>query len=237
MPPTIFGAVTEMISAHARSAAPGYTRLMIEKPFGRDSQTFDALNRLTSSVFDERQLFRLDHYLGKEVVLNIASLRWANQVFEPTWNAQYIESVQLTFKEDLGTGGRGGYFDGFGIIRDIIQNHLLQAFMWLAMDAPTSMTGAAIEAAKVALLSQVKTLGLDGDSVFLGQFARHGDEPGYLEDSTVPAACAAPPSPRWSCRSTRSGGAASPSSSRLGRGWTSACASSASASSSCQPTR
>ena len=103
---------------------------MIEKPFGRDSATFEQLNQLTASHFRENQLYRLDHYLGKEVILNIASLRWANQMFEPTWSSRHIESVQLTFKEDLGTGGRGGYFDGFGIIRDIIQNHLLQAFMW-----------------------------------------------------------------------------------------------------------
>lgn len=186
VPPTIFGAVTEMISMHVRSAS-GFTRLMIEKPFGRDSPTFDALNALTSRHFSESQLFRLDHYLGKEVILNIASLRWANQVFEPTWNAKHIESVQLTFKEDLGTGGRGGYFDGFGIIRDIIQNHLLQAFMWLAMEPPSSMTGDAITEAKVALLSKVATLSLDETQVFLGQFGRHGDDGGYHDDETVPA--------------------------------------------------
>jgi len=186
VPPTIFGSVTEMISQHARATA-GFTRLMIEKPFGRDSPTFDALNALTSNHFEESQLFRLDHYLGKEVILNIASLRWANQIFEPTWNAKHIESVQLTFKEDLGTGGRGGYFDGFGIVRDIIQNHLLQAFMWLAMEPPTSMTGDAITEAKVALLSKVATLSLDETQVFLGQFGRHGNEGGYHDDDTVPA--------------------------------------------------
>jgi glucose-6-phosphate 1-dehydrogenase len=126
VPPTIFGIVAEMISTKARAVDGGYTRLMIEKPFGRDSATFASLDELTAKHFEEKQLFRLDHYLGKEVILNIATLRWANQVFEPTWSAKYIESVQLTFKENLGTGGRGGYFDGFGIIRDIIQNHLLQ---------------------------------------------------------------------------------------------------------------
>ena len=188
VPPTVFGAVTAMLSEKCRAAEGGYTRLMIEKPFGRDSATFEDLNQLTASHFHETQLYRLDHYLGKEVILNIASLRWANQVFEPTWNARHIESVQLTFKEDLGTGGRGGYFDGFGIIRDIIQNHLLQAFMWLAMEPPSSMSAAAIVARKVELLSAVSTLSLDDpDSVFLGQFGRQGDEhPGYLDDATVP---------------------------------------------------
>jgi len=187
VPPTIFGAVTAMISAHSRAMAGGFTRLMVEKPFGRDSATFEDLNKLTATHFNENQLFRLDHYLGKEVILNIATLRWSNQFFEPAWNAQHIESVQLTFKENLGTGGRGGYFDGFGIIRDIIQNHLLQAFMWLAMEPPKTMTGPDITQAKVDLLSKVPALDLDNkESVFLGQFARHGDEPGYLEDETVP---------------------------------------------------
>lgn len=81
---------------------------MIEKPFGKDTETFEELNAMTAKHFDEAQLFRLDHYLGKEVILNIATLRWANQVFEPAWSSRYIESVQLTFKENLGTEGRGG---------------------------------------------------------------------------------------------------------------------------------
>ena len=167
---------------------------MIEKPFGRDSETFEELNQLTASHFDERQLYRLDHYLGKEVVLNIASLRWANQLFEPTWNAQYIESVQLTFKEDLGTGGRGGYFDGFGIIRDIIQNHLLQAFMWLAMEPPSAMVASEIVAKKVELLSAVRALSLDEpNTAFLGQFGKLDDDhPGYLDDPTVPPGSTCP---------------------------------------------
>ena len=221
VPPSIFGAVTQMISQHGRAATGGFTRLMIEKPFGRDTPTFEALDSVTSGVFEENQLYRLDHYLGKEVILNIPTLRWANQTFEPLWNGRYIESVQLTFKEDLGTDGRGGYFDSVGIIRDIIQNHLLQAFMWLAMEPPKAMTAAAIVEAKVALLRRVRTLELDappssGDGapgggvppsgVFLGQFARHRDEPGYLEDSTVPAGSCCPTfaalvlevdNPRW----------------------------------------
>jgi len=177
-----------MLSEKCRAAEGGFTRLMIEKPFGRDSETFDTLNQLTAAHFHENQLFRLDHYLGKEVILNVASLRWANQIFEPTWNARYIESVQLLFKEDLGTGGRGGYFDTFGIIRDIIQNHLLQAFMFLAMEPPSSFTASEIVASKVNLLRCVTPPSLsDKQSYFLGQFGRQGDNPGYLEDDTVPA--------------------------------------------------
>jgi glucose-6-phosphate 1-dehydrogenase len=199
VPPSVFGAVVDAVSKHGRAPAGGFTRLMIEKPFGRDSGTFAELNQLTSSCFRESQLFRLDHYLGKEVILNIPTLRWANQIFEPVWSRQYIESVQLTFKEDLGTAGRGGYFDSVGIIRDIIQNHLLQAFMWLAMEPPTAMSAAEIVKAKVSLLRSVSTLYLgDGDggggfgSVFLGQYSRHGDEPGYLDDKTVPAGSTCP---------------------------------------------
>lgn len=127
VPPSVFGTVTEMISRAARSAEGGFTRLMIEKPFGRDSASFDELNQLTAAHFDESQLFRLDHYLGKEVILNISTLRWGNAVFEPLWSAAHIESVQITFKENIGTAGRGNYFDESGIVRDIVQNHLLQA--------------------------------------------------------------------------------------------------------------
>ena len=119
----------------ARAPRGGFTRLMIEKPFGRDSASFDALDRLTSRHFDENQLFRVDHYLGKEILLNIPTLRWANAMFEPLWSNAHVESVQIIFKENIGTDGRGGYFDGFGIIRDIIQNHLLQAFMFVAWRA------------------------------------------------------------------------------------------------------
>merc|ERR1719235_1042717 len=152
---------------------------MIEKPFGRDSETFAELDLLTSKHFASTSLYRIDHYLGKEVILNISTLRWGNQIFEPVWSAKYIESVQFTFKEDLGTGGRGGYFDGFGIIRDIMQNHLLQAFMWLAMEPPSSMTAPEIIKAKVELLSKVKTLSLESNpkTVFLGQYTASGDEP------------------------------------------------------------
>ena len=191
VPPTVFGTVAEMISSSARAEEGGFTRLMIEKPFGRDTASFEELNVLTSRHFHESQLFRLDHYLGKEVILNISTLRWANVLFEPLWSCQNIESVMITFKEDIGCGGRGGYFDGFGIIRDIIQNHLLQAFMFLAMEPPTEMSGPAITAAKIELLRAVSSINPDDSrAYFLGQFGpgtKNGEPaPGYLEDQTVP---------------------------------------------------
>jgi glucose-6-phosphate 1-dehydrogenase len=188
VPPSVFGVVTQMISEQTRAKQGGYTRLMIEKPFGRDSATFDTLNELTAKHFKETQLFRLDHYLGKEVLLNIPHLRWGNQLFEQSWSNQYIESMQITFKEDLGTGGRGGYFDNIGIIRDIIQNHLLQAFMFLAMEPPKSFSAAEIIKCKCDLLKCIQPITIDdASSVFLGQFGPYGDEKGYLEDDTVPA--------------------------------------------------
>ena len=115
VPPTVFGACAKHVSATCRAKAPKrWTRLIIEKPFGKDSDSFAALDASTSAYWSEDELFRIDHYLGKEVVLNLSTLRFANQLFEPTWNATCIESVEITFKEDIGTQGRGGYFDGFG---------------------------------------------------------------------------------------------------------------------------
>ena len=188
VPPSVFGKVAEMISGSARASPGGFTRLMIEKPFGRDSETFEELNALTAAHFRETQLFRIDHYLGKEVILNLPTLRWANAIFEPLWSNQHIESVQITFKENIGTDGRGGYFDGVGIIRDVIQNHLLQAFAFLAMEPPEEMTGEAVLQSKVELLRSVEALQLDGNATFLGQFAASGDgeQKGYCDDATVP---------------------------------------------------
>lgn len=203
VPPTVFGTVAEMVSLHCASTGGGFTRVLIEKPFGRDSASFDELNSLTARHFREAQLFRIDHYLGKEVILNISTLRWANAMFEPLWSGKHIESVQITFKEDIGTEGRGGYFDGFNIVRDIVQNHLLQAFMFLAMEPPAAMTAAALTAAKVELLRSVSTLDLhphpsvEGEpptshGVFLGQFAAGSGQKGYLDDQTVPTGSRCP---------------------------------------------
>lgn len=199
IPPFIFGTVCQMISAKARAAEEGFTHLIIEKPFGKDSASFEELNAKTASLFREDQLYRIDHYLGKEVVLNLMTLRFANQLFEPLWNNQHIDSVEITFKEDLGTGGRGGYFDSFGIIRDIMQNHLLQVFMFLAIEPPKSLHASDIENAKVELLKCVETLSLK-KGVFLGQFTKNSwlvngkehTEPGYLDDETVPAGSKCP---------------------------------------------
>lgn len=193
VPPTVFADVAKGINKHARAPHGGATRVIMEKPFGRDSRTFAELNAVTSAIYDESELFRIDHYLGKEVVLNMVALRFGNQIFEGLWNRNNIESVQIVFKENLGTGGRGGYFDGFGIIRDIMQNHLLQVLLWFAMEPPSSLTRANVQKEKVKLLKAIKTLGMS--DVFLGQFGenvwledgKEHKEPGYLDDETVPA--------------------------------------------------
>ena len=112
--------------------------------------------------------------------------RPCSQLFEPTWNREYVESVQIVFKEDIGLGGRGGYFDNFGIIRDMMQNQLLQVMLWIAMDPPEDMSAASIREAKVELLRCIETLRLDSKRVFLGQFGPSAAEPGYLDDETVP---------------------------------------------------
>ena len=213
VPPTVFGTVCTLIHKFAVAKGRGpFTRCIIEKPFGRDSRSFKVLNDCTASLFREDQIFRIDHYLGKEAILNIMTLRFANQILEPLWSRYFIESVHISFKEDLGTGGRGGYFDGFGIIRDIMQNHLLQVFMLLAMEPPETLSAASISKTKTELLQCVETI--LPENCLLGQFgantqrkgAERQVEPGYLDDETVPEGSVCPTfaatvmhikNPRW----------------------------------------
>lgn len=192
IPPDVFGRVCENIHRQTR-AEGGYTRLVIEKPFGRDSRSFAELNNLTSRLFHEDQLFRIDHYLAKEKVLNMVAFRFANQLYEPVWNRHHIAQVELVVKENIGTEGRGGYFDNFGIIRDIMQNHLLQVFVWLTMEPPECLDADHIAIEKCRVLEATRTLEMK--DCFLGQFAKGSrtdedgnvhSEQGYLDDSTVP---------------------------------------------------
>lgn len=136
VPPTVFGDVCSLINKHVRAAAPGKTRVLVEKPFGRDLRTFEELNTLTSTAFDETELFRLDHYLAKQAIQNLVRQRITRGVFfDSIWSNEYVQSLHVSWKEDIDTQGRGGYFDQFGIIRDIMQNHLLQLFTFSAMEA------------------------------------------------------------------------------------------------------
>jgi len=195
LPPSVFASVTSMLKATCMSTA-GWTRCIIEKPFGKDSESSAVLANHLSSLFKEEQLYRIDHYLGKEMVQNLMTLRFGNRIFSPTWNRDNIASVVITFKEPFGTQGRGGYFDEFGIIRDIMQNHLLQVLCLAAMEKPPSTSPDDIRDEKVKVLKAIPAIVME-DCV-LGQYVGNPEGPdedsreGYLDDKTVPAGSVTP---------------------------------------------
>ncbi len=157
IPPKSFPQVTEQLrrSGLADQHDGQWRRVVIEKPFGSDLKTARELNDVVESVFPPDSVFRIDHYLGKETVQNILALRFANQLYEPIWNANYVDHVQITMAEDIGVGGRAGYYDGIGAARDVIQNHLLQLFALTAMEEPVSFDAADLRAEKEKVLSAV----------------------------------------------------------------------------------
>ena len=134
---------------------------IVEKPFGKDVESFRELNDVIMSHFHEDQIYRIDHYLGKEMVQNLMTVRFANSVFEPLWNRHYVQSVTITFKEDLDLQGRGGYFDAFGIIRDVMQNHLSQILTLVAMEPPASLAAEDVRDEKVKVLKSIQPVTLD----------------------------------------------------------------------------
>ncbi|KAJ6401461.1 hypothetical protein OIU84_016802 [Salix udensis] len=187
IPPNIFVDVVRSVGLRA-SSLNGWTRVIVEKPFGRDSESSGELTRCLKQYLTEDQIFRIDHYLGKELVENLSVLRFSNLVFEPLWSRDYIRNVQLIFSEDFGTEGRGGYFDNYGIIRDIMQNHLLQILALFAMETPVSLDAEDVRNEKVKVLRSMKPLKL-GD-VIVGQYKGHSksgrSHPAYTDDPTVP---------------------------------------------------
>lgn len=184
IPPNLFVAVGK--SVQSCMSKTGYNRVIVEKPFGRDSETSAQLGRDLALLFKESQIFRIDHYLGKEMVQNLMVLRFANAVFEPLWNRQHIQCVMITFKEPFGTKGRGGYFDKFGIIRDVMQNHLLQMLSLIGMEPPVTMSAEDVRDEKVKLLRCISPLLLS--NLVLGQYGDdpNGKEPSYLGNDDVP---------------------------------------------------
>lgn len=164
-----------------------WSRVVVEKPFGRDRRSSDELVHEMQRVFVEEMTYRIDHYLGKEVVQNLLVLRFANLVFEPIWNREFIESVTITWKEPVGVGQRGGYFDQFGIIRDVMQNHLLQILALLAMERPARFDAQAVRDAKVRLLRCIRPATL-GETV-VGQYGAgvDGRQRAYRDEDGVPA--------------------------------------------------
>ncbi|XAR64367.1 Glucose-6-phosphate dehydrogenase [Bertholletia excelsa] len=187
IPPNIFIDAVRCATLSA-SSANGWTRVIVEKPFGRDSESSAALTNSLKQYLEEDQIFRIDHYLGKELVENLSVLRFSNLIFEPLWSRQYIRNVQLIFSEDFGTEGRGGYFDNYGIIRDIMQNHLLQILALFAMETPVSLDAEDIRNEKVKVLRSMRPLQLE--NVVIGQYKSHTrggvNYPGYTDDKTVP---------------------------------------------------
>jgi len=158
IPPKSFPEVTQQLrdSGLAAQHDGGWRRVVIEKPFGHDLASARELNDVVESVFPADSVFRIDHYLGKETVQNLLALRFANQMFEPVWNANYVDHVQITMAEDVGVGGRAGYYDGVGAARDVIQNHLLQLLALTAMEEPVSFEAAHLRAEKEKVLSAVR---------------------------------------------------------------------------------
>src|SRR5690349_15169078 len=158
IPPKSFPQVCEQLSKSGLADKPegSWSRVVIEKPFGHDLKSAEELNAVVNSVFPESSVFRIDHYLGKETVQNILALRFANEMFEPVLNSHYVDSVQITMAEDIGLGGRGGYYDGVGAARDVIQNHLLQLLALTAMEEPVSFSPAELQAEKIKVLSATR---------------------------------------------------------------------------------
>jgi glucose-6-phosphate 1-dehydrogenase len=160
------------------------TRIVVEKPFGHDLESAHELNQLLSSMFSEEQIYRIDHYLGKETVQNILAMRFANALFEPIWNRNYIDHVQITAAETVGLEGRGGYYEHSGALRDMIQNHILQLVCMIGMEAPVSFEANEIRNKKVDVLNAIRRIGPDDVHKFVvrGQYSH-----GWMQGKEVPA--------------------------------------------------
>jgi glucose-6-phosphate 1-dehydrogenase len=191
LPPSVFIPAAKALKAGGLSSS-GWNRIIVEKPFGHDLESSKILNAELSKLFTESQLYRIDHYLGKEIVQNLMALRFANSAFEPIWNSKYIANVRITFRENFGCEGRAGYFDQSGIIRDVMQNHLLQTMALIAMDCPVTLGAEDVRNEKVKVLRAVAPLlmkdlvvgqyGTDSE----GKVQPYWEESGVAEGSVTP---------------------------------------------------
>ncbi len=188
MPPSVFPTVIEQLGqsglAKRQHTGDGWTRIVIEKPFGRDLLTAQELNRAVHSVFDEQQVYRIDHYLGKETVQNIFHFRFANAIWEPLWNRHYVDHIQITAAENLGVEGRGSYYEEAGAVRDMLANHLLQLLTLTAMEPPVSFEADAVRDEKVKVLHGVRPF--DHDRV-VRDVVRGQYDAGWIGGERVPA--------------------------------------------------
>ena len=173
IPPAFFGAVVGQLEEHglADGGEDTWRRVVVEKPFGHDLKSARELNDVLAGVFEQDEIFRIDHYLGKETVQNILAMRFANNMFEPIWNANYVDHVQITMAEDIGIGGRAGYYDGIGAARDVIQNHLLQLMALVAMEEPISFDAESLRAEKQKVLASAELPARLDKTTARGQYA------------------------------------------------------------------
>jgi glucose-6-phosphate 1-dehydrogenase len=196
-PPVEFEIIPQQLSRAKLSHDRNRACIVFEKPFGHDRESARTLNHTLTSIFDESQIYRIDHYLGKETVQNILALRFANALFEPIWNRRYIDHVQITVAEDVGVEHRGGYYDHVGALRDMIQNHLMQILCLIAMEPPVSFNADEIRNKKVDVLHAIRPIpqeqvngfavrGQYGDGWIQGQRApAYREEPGVAPDSST----------------------------------------------------
>lgn len=194
LPPDAFPDVIEGLGTAGLNGSDGWTRLVVEKPFGRDIVSAEKLNSHAHRWFGEEQIFRIDHYLGKETVQNLLVFRFANAIFESIWKRERVREIQITVAESLGVGRRAGYYDRTGVVRDMVQNHIAQVLALIAMEVPAAYEAGSIRDEKVKVLRSVMPLA-EGD-IILGQYGKGtigGDEvPGYIEEEGVSEGSATP---------------------------------------------
>ncbi|MFN1207998.1 glucose-6-phosphate dehydrogenase, partial [Enterococcus lactis] len=189
MAPNFFGTVAKNLKAHnCLSDNGGFNRLIIEKPFGRDYDTAEELNNALAKSFNENQVYRIDHYLGKEMVQNIIALRFGNPLIEGIWNNKYIDNIQVTLAEKLGVEERAGYYDGSGALRDMVQNHTMQMLTILAMEDPISFKDVDIRREKIRALRSMHVYTEDEarQNFVRGQYGANGDQRDYRHEDNVP---------------------------------------------------
>jgi glucose-6-phosphate 1-dehydrogenase len=181
-PPSLYVPITQMLGSSGLNRSQGWTRVVVEKPFGHDLASMRELNREIMKVFSEEQVYRIDHYLGKETVQNILVLRFSNGIFEPLWNRRYIDHIQITSAESLGVEARGGYFDQVGTLRDMIQNHLFQIFALIAMEPPASLEATGVRDEKNKVMRAIRPIAPEE----VDQFALRGQYgPGAVNGRAV----------------------------------------------------
>ncbi|PJI91656.1 glucose-6-phosphate 1-dehydrogenase [Yoonia maricola] len=180
--PSLFGDLAERL--HTNKIANKKSRIVVEKPFGRDLESARALNETLAAHFHERQIYRIDHYLGKETVQNLMAVRFGNVLFEPLWNNHYVDHIQITVAETVGVGGRGAYYDKSGAMRDMVQNHLMQLLCLIAMEPPSQFESDAVRDEKLKVIRALQPI--DHHHIVRGQYDEGPDGPGYRDDAENP---------------------------------------------------